>query len=42
VAFLWVVALIEYQRLRTLAQLEKSESWLHTLFKILPAGISLV
>ena len=39
---LWIVALIESRRLQTQNRLRESEARLHSLFKILPAGISLV
>ena len=39
---LWLVAFIEFKRLRAQIQLRESEARLNTLFKILPAGISIV
>ena len=39
---LWVIAFIEFQRQQTQARLRENEARLNILFKILPAGISLV
>jgi PAS domain S-box-containing protein len=42
VVVLWTVALVESQRLRIQNRLRESEARLQTLFKILPAGVSLM